>query len=212
MLNLNLPNGPAPPRNWNAFERNHGRAARLQFEEQQRNWNAQMNIIRQRNINEPGWRNREIEEHQRNMNAIRQLLQQRREEDQELNRVWGGPRQLVLQEGSESPNLNASMPPTETLRLHIDDLNVIEYSDFKDGEVIVRLEGDNNFIYKQGTLQGWFDTGKKTNPKTGLPITQDQIEVFTYEDSNLHGGRKSRRSKKSKKSKRSKKRKTNRRR
>ena len=64
MLNLNLPNGPAPPRNWNAFERNHGRAARLQFEEQQRNWNAQMNIIRQRNINEPGWRNREIEEHQ----------------------------------------------------------------------------------------------------------------------------------------------------
>ena len=111
MFQLALPNAPAPQRNWNAIERNHGRAARLELEQEQRNWNAEMNAIAQRNINDPGWRNRGRAEQ---ANARRLWLQQQREQQEELDRVWGPLGQA--QAAEEGPNLDASMAPTGPLR------------------------------------------------------------------------------------------------
>lgn len=84
--------------------------------------------------------------------------------------------------------------------------NAIGAMPFADGDELVRLQKNNNFIFRPDNLQEWFDKGTNTNPLTGAFITQDDIERFVYEEV-VGGGRrrrtnKKRRSSKQKKSRR----------
>ena len=180
------------------------------------------NAWRQRNINDPGWRNRE-RARQANDNQVR--LQHRRAELAELNRVWGpeqerwarpgpwglGPRDPV---GEPVATLNISLAPhINELRLNLKkefpNGNSLSYEEFVNGEELVRLQGNNKYVFKINDLQTLFNTGRNINPLTGLPITQNDIERFTYVEDPTLGGRRNRRNRKTKR--KMNKRKTNRR-
>ena len=180
------------------------------------------NAWRQRNINDPGWRNRE-RARQANDNQVR--LQHRRAELAELNRVWGpeqerwarpgpwglGPRDPV---GEPVATLNISLAPhINELRLNLKkefpNGNSLSYEEFVNGDELVRLQGNNKYVFKINDLQTFFNTGRNINPLTGLPITQNDIERFTYVEDPTLGGRRNRRNRKTKR--KMNKRKTNRR-
>ena len=77
--------------------------------------------------------------------------------------------------------------------------NGINIEDYKDGDELVMLQGNPLFSFRPDSLQEWFKT-HTTNPSTSLPITQADIQRFTYvEDLTIPklGGRRNRRNRKS---------------
>jgi len=130
----------------------------------------------------------------------------------EANRAWmeraaaAGPQDVQL--------IIANAPHIGDLELDLSNgTNSLSLDKFVDGEELVRLSHSNlpSNIYKIETLQGWFNTGKISNPLTRENITQDDIERFRYVEKLTKGGRrKGKKSRKGKKASR-KYRKTNRR-
>ena len=110
---------------------------------------------------------------QREASVIRELNELGMEKvDQELN-IAAAPHI-----GDLKLNLNKDFP----------DGNSITYTPFINGEELVRLEGNNSFIFKVEGLHQWFDSGHLSNPLSGLPITQENIERFTYVEDTTKGG------------------------
>jgi hypothetical protein len=66
------------------------------------------------------------------------------------------------------------------LKKEFPDGNLIEYEPFENGSELVRLMGNNKYIFKKDTLQELFDYGRVINPITEDPLTIDQVERFTY--------------------------------
>lgn len=103
-------------------------------------------------------------------------------------------------------NIDAA-PHIGYLRLGHEDANAISYEDFKNGDICVRLQQDNRFIFHIDGIKEWFRRSN-LNPLTNLPVVQDDIERFTYKDArriNISGGkRKTKTKRKAKKSRKSK--------
>ena len=100
----------------------------------------------------------------------------------------------------QAPLLDISLAP------HIGDLrlnlkkefpngNSLSFDEFVDGEELVRLQGNNKYVFKINDLQTFFNTRRKINPLTNLPITQNDIERFRYVEDLTLGGRRNRRRK-----------------
>jgi len=75
------------------------------------------------------------------------------------------------------------------LKTQFPDGNAISYTDFANGDKLVRLEKNNSFIFKLESLQNWFNSGHSTNPLTGRVVRQADIERFTYIEDPTSGGR-----------------------
>jgi len=99
-------------------------------------------------------------------------------------------------------NIDAA-PYIGDLRLSHEDQNAISYEDFNNGDMCVRLQQDNRFIFHIDGLKSWFRTSNK-NPLTNLPVIQEDIERFTYRKRRSMNGGKSKKNRKSKKSRKSK--------
>jgi ankyrin repeat protein len=56
----------------------------------------------------------------------------------------------------------------------------ITMNDFVNGQDYVRLKKNNRQLFDKDSLQGWFNTGKHSNPLTRNNIQQNNIERFTY--------------------------------
>lgn len=121
----------------------------------------------------------------------------------DLNRCYmgslGSREAVVIRELNElgmekvDQELNiAAAPHIGDLKLNLNndfpDGNSITYTPFINGEELVRLEGNNSFIFKVEGLHQWFDSGHLSNPLSGLPITQENIERFTYVEDTTKGG------------------------
>ena len=152
-------------------------------------WNA----LQQRNINDPGWRNR-ARARQANDNQV--WLQHHRAQLAELNRVWGPEQERWARPGPWG------LGPRDPVGEPVDAL------DIGNAPHIVRLQGNNKYVFKINDLQQTFNIGRNINPLTGLPITQNDIERFRYVEDLTLGGRRNRRRKTKRKMN---KRKTNRR-
>ena len=147
----------------------------------------------------------------RNQNMIDQWDRERPANwEREMEERW--ERQRVQELAAEQLrnlgvlNIDAA-PHIGYLRLGHEDANAISYEDFKNGDICVRLQQDNRFIFHIDGLKEWFRRSN-LNPLTNLPVVQDDIERFTYKDArriNISGGKRKRKTKrKAKKSRKSK--------
>jgi len=103
--------------------------------------------------------------------------------------------------------------------IEINDMNGISLTNFEDGEecVLIRhpngnftVNGQKCFVYHIDSLQGWFDSGRKTEPRTSITLTQDMLQRFNYAKparaaTSAAAARKARKSRKSRKTRRSRK-------
>jgi len=171
---------------------NLNRARRHQIAEQHE-WNIRNQQIRNLNAAlEPGWRNRfpngEPARWNRNR-PPRPVLNIELDEGQPILQIDGSNHIGVLR-----LNLKRQFPNG----------NSFDLAEFVDGEELVRLNHDNRFVFKKESLQNWFNMRKRTNPLSVQPVTQADIELFTYqEDLTLGGRRKGKKSRKNKKSRKS---------
>ena len=82
--------------------------------------------------------------------------------------------------------------------LHIDLTNNKDYFDkkgFVEGEELVILKSNHLYVFRKNGLQAWFDAGNKVIPGTAEPITQNDIQLFTFVEDLTLGGRRNRRRK-----------------
>ena len=178
-------------RRQNQVNLNHARRHQIA---EQAEWNMRMQHIQALNAEDPGWRNRnphgEIAEWNRN-HPPRPVLNLELDEGQPILQIDGSNHIGVLR-----LNLKRQFPNG----------NSFDLEEFIDGEELVRLNHDNRFVFKKESLQNWFNMRKGTNPLSRQPVTQNDIELFTYqEDLTLGGRRKGKKTRKNKKSRKSRK-------
>jgi hypothetical protein len=82
--------------------------------------------------------------------------------------------------------------------------NSFRWEPFVDGEEYIRLQKNNNFIFRPDDLQIFWNMGRRINPLTGSDIKQIDVESFTYEyKPTSKGGRKRRNTRRRKQTKKS---------
>ena len=86
-------------------------------------------------------------------------------------------------------NARQSGPIKLNLKKQFPNGNSFKLEEFEDGEDFAMINGDPRFVFRITSLQDWFNSGHNTNPLTGLPITINDIEIFTYIEDLTKGGR-----------------------
>jgi hypothetical protein len=214
---------------WNAHPL--GRRNNAMHERQRHEWRElrnrgnihQRNRIRNQHIlnilenEEPEWERNILMEAQeerrgergRNQNMIDQWDRERPANwERELEERWEAQhvQQLAAEQLNTLNRLNIDAAAyIGDLRLSHEDANAISYEDFKNGDMCVRLQQDNRFIFHIDGLKEWFRRSN-LNPLTNLPVVQDDIERFRYKKRrNVNGGNKSKKGKSKNKAKKSRK-------
>ena len=166
----------------------NARIARAAQLDDQIEWNIRNQQIRNLNAALPGWRNRFP-------NGEPARWNRNRPPRPVVNNDYQGHAMLLIDRANRIGVLKLN------LKKQFPNGNSLSLEEFVDGEELVRLNHDNRFVFKKDSLQNWFNTGKGTNPLSRQPVTQNDIELFTYqEDLSLGGRRKNKKSKKSRKS------------
>jgi hypothetical protein len=72
---------------------------------------------------------------------------------------------------------------TGTFNLNQEEINAgrenTSLEDWVQGEIVVRISGNNQSVHKQATLQGWINTGHMTDPMTRAVFTAADLERLT---------------------------------
>ena len=147
------------------------------------------------------------EERGRNQNMIDRWERERPNNwERDMEERWEREQELAAEQLNTLNTLNIDAAAyIGDLRLTHEDANAISYEDFKNGDMCVRLQQDNRFIFHIDGLKEWFRRSN-LNPLTNLPVVQDDIERFRYKKRrNVNGGNKSKKGKSKNKAKKSRK-------
>ena len=111
------------------------------------------------------------------------------------------PNLPVRQDKLLTPNLN-TVRNVGNISVAKNTIDPISQNEFEEGENVVRLQGNNRFVFKRPGIQSWFQISK-TNPLSREPMNASKVEKGKAK---LVGGRKTRKqTKKSRKSRKSRK-------
>ena len=73
-----------------------------------------------------------------------------------------------------------TIPITGVFNLRQEEINAgrenTSFEDWVQGEIVVRISGNNGSVHKQATLQGWINTGHMTDPITRAVFTAADLE------------------------------------
>jgi len=100
----------------------------------------------------------------------------------------------VFVPGPPTVNINAA-PAPGAVPLVIPrsalDVDTITFEPFETGEEVVRLEGDNRYLFKIDGLRGWIRAAGRgaINPLTRTLISQAHVERFILQVDETHGGK-----------------------